>query len=189
MLALNEIILPSFVWQFLVRFYFISFKMSNICLVRLFCLFTINALLLWLVLFLIKCDQNSTFTNNYYQLTYKNGDSDASEKLKIWSQSFIKSYHEQKYHDNQSNSAISNKNSTQDTNINIESILNDIYSDQYGKCVQKANNLSVTFQWTIKPEPCSEKDSLVMLIKSSIFRNALRWQVRKTWAKEASWSK
>lgn len=60
-----------------------------------------------------------------------------------------------------------------------------IYNHSFGKCPKRSENFNTNYTyWKIKPDPCSDDVTHLILIKSSIYRSSLRWQLRKTWAQE-----
>lgn len=66
-------------------------------------------------------------------------------------------------------------------------IMNSSKETAYKNCLRTYETKTYRIsQWTLQPKACDAKVSVVLLIKSSIFRNTLRHTLRKTWAQEIS---
>jgi len=62
---------------------------------------------------------------------------------------------------------------------------NRIFKCPVSKCFKKAADFNENYSnWRIQPPACKSDVKMVILIKSSILRNSLRWHIRKSWAKE-----
>jgi len=63
--------------------------------------------------------------------------------------------------------------------------INRIFKCPVSKCFKKADDFNENYsKWRIQPPACKSDVNMVILIKSSILRNSLRWHIRKSWAKE-----
>lgn len=55
----------------------------------------------------------------------------------------------------------------------------------FSKCL-KVRSQSDLYEYLMEPKPCTTKTTVLWLIKSSVYRNGLRFALRKTWAQNVS---
>lgn len=68
----------------------------------------------------------------------------------------------------------------------VDDLLNIGQEISYDKCLKPTTEeqYKVLTSWKLQPKKCEGNVTIILLVKSSIFRNSLRHTLRKTWAQE-----